>query len=219
MPLSHLAKRLPSPLISKCSSLLGEIKQRVQRRLCGVFGRSEAQKPHLRTPPYRGASDARSCDRIRIGSSWLFSVYLTTVNTSHVTGHATRACAQSHKKLRAPAAFWILTNDQGSVVYTFTRKITRASWNVEGAIMLLEGRLAVAGLQLAAACGRLTLFRLSVFFKIGEMVANQNVLSNRASDKSRVSRVGSIVIAVSRAFQKGGGRLLSEQGLAPYTRL
>ena len=79
--------------------------------------------------------------------------------------------------------------------------------------MLLEGRVAVAGLQLAAACGRLTLFRLSVFFKIGEMVTNQKVLSNRASDKSRVSR---IVIAVSRAFQKGGGRLPSEQVLALY---
>ena len=61
-----------------------------------------------------------------------------------------------------------------------------------------------------------TLFRRGVFFKIGEMVTNQKVLSNRASDKSRVSRVGSIVIAVSRAFQKGGGRLPSEQVLALY---
>jgi hypothetical protein len=65
----------------------------------------------------------------------------------------------------------------------------------------------------------LTLFRRGVFFKIGEMVTNQKVLSNQASDKSRVSRVGSIITAVSRAFQKGGGRLLSEQGLALYTRL
>ena len=65
----------------------------------------------------------------------------------------------------------------------------------------------------------LTLFQLLVFLRSVQMVTNQKVLSNRASDKSRVSRVGSIVIAVSRAFQKGGGRLLSEQGLAPYTRL
>ena len=71
----------------------------------------------------------------------------------------------------------------------------------------------------ASSVERLTLFRRAVFFKIGEMATNQKVLSNRASDKSRVSRVGSIVIAVSRAFQKGGGLLLSEQGLAPYMRL
>ena len=65
----------------------------------------------------------------------------------------------------------------------------------------------------------LTLFQLLVFLRSVQMVTNQKVPSKRASDKSRVSRVGSIVIAVSRAFQKGGGRLLSEQGLAPYTRL
>ena len=65
----------------------------------------------------------------------------------------------------------------------------------------------------------LTLFQLLVFLRSVQMATNQKVLSNRASDKSRVSRVGSIVIAVSRAFQKGGGRHISEQGLALYTRL
>jgi hypothetical protein len=65
----------------------------------------------------------------------------------------------------------------------------------------------------------LTLFQLLVFLRSVQMATNQKVLSNRASDKCRVCGVGSIVIAVSRAFQKGGGRLLSEQGLAPYTRL
>ena len=62
----------------------------------------------------------------------------------------------------------------------------------------------------------LTLFQLLVFLRSVQMATNQKVLSNRASDKSRVSRVGSIVIAVSRAFQKGGGRLPSEQVLALY---
>ena len=72
---------------------------------------------------------------------------------------------------------------------------------------------------LLAQCTPLTLFQPAVFFKIGEMVTNQKVLSNRASDKSRVCGKGSIITAVSIAFQKGGGRHISEQGLAPYTRL
>ena len=65
----------------------------------------------------------------------------------------------------------------------------------------------------------LTLFRRAVFFKIGEMATNQKVLSNRASDKSRVSRVGSIVAAVSIAFQKGGTLYTYQKILTLYTRL
>ena len=76
-----------------------------------------------------------------------------------------------------------------------------------------EASIVVNGLRF------LTLFQPLVFLRSVQMVTNQKVLSNRASDKSRVSRVGSIVTAVISAFQKGGGRLLSEQGLALYTRL
>ena len=65
----------------------------------------------------------------------------------------------------------------------------------------------------------LTLFQLLVFLRSVQMATNQKVLSNRASDKSRVCGKGSIITAVSIAFQKGGGRHIFEQGLALYTRL
>jgi hypothetical protein len=72
----------------------------------------------------------------------------------------------------------------------------------------------------AGCCATLTLFQLLVFLRRRsvQMVTNQKVLSNRASDKSksRVCGKGSIVTAVRIAFQKGGGRLPSEQGLALY---
>ena len=65
----------------------------------------------------------------------------------------------------------------------------------------------------------LTLFQLLVFLRSVQMATNQKVLSNRASDKSRVSGVGSIVTAVSIAFQKGGTLYTYQKILVLYTRL
>jgi hypothetical protein len=60
-----------------------------------------------------------------------------------------------------------------------------------------------------------------IFLRSAQMVTNQKVLSNRASGKSRVSRVGSIMTALSIALQKGGTRtLLSSiicEGLCPLS--
>jgi hypothetical protein len=64
--------------------------------------------------------------------------------------------------------------------------------------------------------GYVQLFRRGVFFKIGEMVTNQKVLSNRASDKSRLFGVGSIMTAVSIALQKGGTLHTYQKVLALY---
>ena len=72
---------------------------------------------------------------------------------------------------------------------------------------------------MAICQGFLTLFQLLVFLRSVQMVTNQKVLSNRASDKSRVCGKGSIVTAVSIAFQKGGTLYTYQKILALYTRL